>query len=259
MFEEYFKAHFGHVHKDKDYLEREKLKKQEIAQRYKFDNYDKFCEKVKILNEYVKVKHRMNARERVGIDMSEIWKMVDHPEIVTYQLEKYVGEEYGYKSLKIGKYVDKIRDIEQRIKIFFDFDCNYPESKKLISNFLKDEKNISDFVDALILGKIAEDVMILEVFYSMEFYKACNNNINKPFFDEALTLYNFYNDLSDYIFENTKDVVEKNYIETGNIIKFIEDEERKLRMEIDLKESKTEYENVEIPKQKVLSPNNDKK
>ena len=259
MFEEYFKAHFGHVHKDKDYLEREKLKKQEIAQRYKFDNYDKFREKVKILNEYVKVKHRMNARERVGTYMSEIWKMVDHPEIVTYQLEKYVGEEYGYKSLKIGKYVDKIHDIEQRIKIFFDFDCNYPESKKLISNFLKDEKNISDFVDALILGKIAEDVMILEVFYSMEFYKACNNNINKPFFDEALTLYNFYNDLSDYIFENTKDVVEKNYIETGNIIKFIEDEERKLRMEIDLKESKTEYENVEIPKQKVLSPNNDKK
>ena len=259
MFEEYFKAHFGHVHKDKDYLEREKLKKQEIAQRYKFDNYDKFREKVKILNEYVKVKHRMNARERVGTYMSEIWKMVDHPEIVTYQLEKYVGEEYGYKSLKIGKYVDKIHDIEQRIKIFFDFDCNYPESKKLISNFLKDEKNISDFVDALILGKIAEDVMRLEVFYSMEFYKACNNNINKPFFDEALTLYNFYNDLSDYIFENTKDVVEKNYIETGNIIKFIEDEERKLRMEIDLKESKTEYENVEIPKQKVLSPNNDKK
>ena len=27
MFEEYFKAHFGHVHKDIDYLEREKLKK----------------------------------------------------------------------------------------------------------------------------------------------------------------------------------------------------------------------------------------
>ena len=259
MFEEYFKAHFGHVHKDKDYLEREKLKKHEIAQRYKFDNYDKFCEKVKILNEYVKVKHRMNARQRVGTDMSEIWKMVDHPEIVTYQLEKYVGGRIDYKSLKIGKYVDKIHDTEQRIKIFFDFDRNYPESKKLISNFLKDEKNISDFVDALILGKIAEDVMRLEVFYSMEFHKVCNNNIKKPLFDEALTLYNFYNDLSDYIFSNTKDIVEKNFADTGNIIKFIEEEEKRLRMEQDLKESIIETENKDLPKQKVLSSNNDKK
>ena len=239
---------FGeYIHKDSDYLERKKLKKQEIAERYKFDNYDKFREKVKILNEYVKVKHRMNARERVGIQMAEIWVMVDHPEIVTYELEKYVGEEYDYKSLKIGKYVDKIHDIEQRIKIFFDFDRNYLESKKLISNFLKDEKNISAFVDALILGKIAEDLMKLEVFYSMEFHKACNNNIKKPFFDEALTLYNFYNDLSDYIFSNTKDIVEKNYEDTGKIIKFIEDEETKLRMERDLNNC-----NNELPKQKVF-------
>ena len=255
MFEDYFKDYFGYSHKDKHYLEREKSKKQEIAQRYKFDNYDKFRETVKWLNKYSYYKHRMNVRERVGTDMSEIWRMVDNPEIVPYQLENYVGGRIDYKSLKIGKYVDKIHDIEKRIKIFFDFDYNYPESKELISNFLKDEKNISDFVDALVLGNIAEDLMGLEVFYAMEYHKACGMSLH----DQSLSLYNFYNDLSDYIFSNTKDIVEKNFADTGNIIKFIEEEEKRLRMERDLKGSTIETDNKDLPKQKVLSPNNDKK
>ncbi len=255
MFEEYFKDYSGYVHKDSDYLERENRKKQEIAKKYKFDNYDDFRKTVKWLNDYSYYKHKMNARERVGTQMAEIWRMVDNPEKVPYQLENYVGGRIDYKSLKIGKYVDKIHDIEKRIKIFFDFDYNYPESKELISNFLKDEKNISDFVDTLVLGNIAEDLMGLEVFYTMEYHKACGMSLH----DQSLSLYNFYNDLSDYIFSNTKDIVEKNFADTGNIIKFIEEEEKRLRMEQDLKESIIETENKDLPKQKVLSPNNDKK
>ena len=235
---------FGeYIHKDSDYLARENRKKQELAEKYKFDNYDDFKKTVKWLNDYSYYKHKMNTQERVGIQMAEIWRMVDNPEIVTYELENYVGGRFDYKSLKIGKYVDKIHDIEKRIKLFYNFDYNYPESKELIRSFLNDEKNINDFVDALILGNIAEDLIGLEVFYTMEYHKASGMSLH----DQSLSLYNFYNDLSDYIFSNTKDIVENNYVDTDNIFKYIEEEEKRLRTKRDLNNC-----NNNLPKQKVF-------
>ena len=139
---------------------------------------------------------------------------------------------------EINEKLDKLKEKEQKLR-----------------NDWEDEKNISDFVDALVLGNIAEDLMGLEVLYTMEYHKACGMSLH----DQSLSLYNFYNDLSDYIFSNTKDIVEKNFADTGNIIKFIEEEEKRLCMERDLKESTSETNNEDLPKQKVLSPNNDKK
>jgi len=235
---------FGeYIHKDSDYLERERLKKQEIAERYKFDNYDDFRKTVKWLNHYSYYKHKLNTGECIGVAMFDLCNTIENPKIDSYDLENYIGGRFDYMSQKIGKHVDEIHKIERRIKIFFNFDDNYPESKELIRRFLNDEKNISDFVDALVIGNIAEDLMELDISYTMEYHKACGMSLH----DQSLSLYNFYNDLYDYVFSNTKDIVEKNFTDTGNIIKFIEDEETKLRMERDLNNC-----NNELPKQKVF-------
>ena len=65
--------------------------------------------------------------------------------------------------------------------------------------------------------------------------------------DQSLSLYNFYNDLYDYVFSNTKDIVEKNFTDTDNIFKYIEEEEKRLCIKRNLNNC-----NNELPKQKVF-------